>query len=309
MRVFVGITDEDWYRHLARQPSLEEVNFWRPSGAGFKALGVGELFLFKLHHPRNFVVGGGFFARTLQLPVSLAWDAFGEANGARTLDEVKTRIARYRKAPIGQFDNPTIGCILLAEPFFFAESDWLEVPADFAKNIVQGKTYDTRSEAGLRLHEAVAERLQRRAIETPAVQGVVQSARFGAPQVVTPRLGQGTFRALVTEAYGRRCVITGERTLPVLEAAHIKPYTAGGEHALGNGLLLRSDLHKLYDGGYMTVDPDERVLLVSKRIREEFENGRHYYALEGQRIAEPLPGFAPPSQENLLYHAQRIYRG
>jgi putative restriction endonuclease len=83
MNAFVGITDYDWFRFLASRPDLEEVNFWRPGGrAGFKALRPGELFLFKLHAPRHFVVGGGLFAHFTKLPASLAWDAFGEANGA-----------------------------------------------------------------------------------------------------------------------------------------------------------------------------------------------------------------------------------
>ena len=270
------------------------------------------MFLFKLHHPQNVIVGGGFFARSLILPVALAWDAFGQANGASTLAEVKARIGKYRRQPIGPLDNPDIGCILLAEPFFFSQDDWIEVPPDFAKNIVQGKTYMTDTEAGKQLYEQVADRLRRtvaQARSTPAIEAVVNGPRYGAPRPVAPRLGQGTFRALVTEAYARRCAVTGERTLPVLEAAHIRPYGAGGEHALGNGLLLRSDLHRLYDGGYVTVDPDEHRLLVSRRIREEFENGRHYYALEGQKISAPEKGFAPPDTGNLRYHAEQVYRG
>jgi len=309
MKLFVGITDYDWYRYLATQPQLEEVNFWRPSGATFKALQEGELFLFKLHHPHNYIVGGGFFTRALQLPVRLAWDAFGTANGASTLADVQARIAHYRKEILHPHSNPTIGCIMLAEPFFLPEADWIPVPDDFAKNIVQGKTYDTDSDAGRALYDAVAERLQRQqaVAALPGTRDFINAARTGRPRLVTPRLGQGTFRALVTEAYARRCAITGEKTLPVLEAAHVKPYAKGGEHALRNGLLLRSDLHKLYDQGYVTVDPDDRALIVSPRIREEFENGRHYYALEGQRIATPQPGFTPPSRENLLYHAQHVY--
>ena len=312
MKLFVGVTDGDWFRHLAAQQSLEDVNFWRPSGKDFKALQPGELFLFKLHHPANVIVGGGFFARSLILPVALAWDAFGQANGAGTLAEVKARIGQYRHQPIGPFDNPAIGCILLAEPFFLPQAEWIEVPPDFAKNIVQGKTYSTETEAGRQLYDQVADRLRRMKAEssgTPAVEAVIQGPRYGAPRPVAPRLGQGTFRALVTEAYARRCAVTGERTLPVLEAAHIRPYGAGGEHALGNGLLLRSDLHRLYDGGYVTVDPNEGRLLVSRRIREEFENGRHYYALEGQKIAAPQKGFAPPDASNLSYHAEQVYRG
>ena len=312
LKLFVGVTDGDWFRHLAAQPSLDEVNFWRPSGKDFKAIQTGELFLFKLHHPANVIVGGGFLARSLILPVNLAWEAFGQANGARTLTEVKARIGQYRHQPIGPFDNPAIGCVLLAEPFFLPQKDWIEVPSDFAKNIVQGKTYTTDTEMGQQLYKQVADRLRRwqgLAVSTPAVEAVIHGPRYGAPRPVAPRLGQGTFRALVTEAYNRRCAVTGERTLPVLEAAHIRPYGAGGEHALGNGLLLRSDLHRLYDGRYVTVDPDEHRLLVSRRIREEFENGRHYYALEGQKIAAPQKGFAPPDTNNLRYHAEQIYRG
>ena len=73
------------------------------------------------------------------------------------------------------------------------------------------------------------------------------AARFGEPTLVRPRLGQGASASVVTDAYQRRCAVTKERTLPVLEAAHIKPYADGGEHRIDNGLLLRRDLHTLRD--------------------------------------------------------------
>ena len=85
MRFFVGVTDYDWFKLHASNQRVEEVTFWRPPpDASFKALQVGEPFLFKLHSPRNVIAGGGFFLRFLRLPVSLAWDAFGEGNGARS---------------------------------------------------------------------------------------------------------------------------------------------------------------------------------------------------------------------------------
>lgn len=87
---------------------------------------------------------------------------------------------------------------------------------------------------------------------------------------------------LVTDIYNRRCAITHERTLPALEAAHIRPYGDGGEHEARNGLLLRRDIHSLFDAGYVTVTPDLRFE-VSRRIKEEFDNGRHYYELMGNR--------------------------
>ena len=88
--------------------------------------------------------------------------------------------------------------------------------------------------------------------------------------VVPPRLGQSAFRVIVTDAYERRCAITGEGTPPVLEPAHIKPYSSGGPHEPENGLLLRSDLHTLADQGYVTVDADQLKVVVSSRIREGF---------------------------------------
>ena len=123
-----------------------------------------------------------------------------------------------------------------------------------------------------------------------------------------PRLGQGAFRLLVTDAYQRRCAVTGERTLPVLDAAHIRPYAELGPHRLENGILLRKDLHALFDAGYVTVTPSLE-LRVSRRIREEFENGRDYYALEGSSVRLPLPPAPPPSTEYLEWHGDTVFRG
>ena len=82
-RAFIGVTDHDWYEYLSSRPALTEVNFWQPGGhVAFKALDPGELFLFKLHSPNNYIVGGGFFATSSLLPVSIAWETFRDMNGA-----------------------------------------------------------------------------------------------------------------------------------------------------------------------------------------------------------------------------------
>lgn len=309
---------------------MEEVNFWRPSPqASFKALQPGEMFLFKLHAPRNFIVGGGFFTRFLPLPLSLAWSAFGEANGARSLTEVKARISKYRKRPITPNEDPHIGCILLNEPFFFAESDWIPSPADFKGPTQVGKSYDAETGTGLMLRREVTARLAaiaehqstvpsldtlvprapatgRPLFSGPATVNAIDPPRYGAPALVAPRLGQGTFRALVTDAYNYRCAITRERTLPVLQAAHIRAYAEGGPHELSNGLLLRSDLHTLFDQHYISVEPNKRTLIVSRRIREQFENGRDYYALNGHNLLDPVNKNAVPSIDNLSFHFERF---
>src|SRR5581483_4694792 len=267
MKFWVGVTDKAWFESL-RVRSPDEVNFWQPSSrpvAGFLEPGVP--FLFKLHAPDNFIVGGGFFVRFSALPAKLAWEAFGEKNGVADYTALRRRIEQYR-GPTKE--DPEIGCNVLNGPFFFEEAEWIPVTESWAPNIVRGRTFDTEVPDGLRLWNAVSERL--RAIPT-AEETVEQSARYGAEYLTRARLGQGAFRVLVTEAYGRRCAITGERTLPVLEAAHIKPYAQTGPHLVSNGLLLRSDLHILFDEGYVTVNEDLKVE-VSSRIKEKYENGR-----------------------------------
>ena len=72
MKFWVGVTDDDWFEYLrARVP--DEVNFWQPSGRpATNALVEGTPFLFKLHSPNNFIVGGGFFVRFIPLPAAVA---------------------------------------------------------------------------------------------------------------------------------------------------------------------------------------------------------------------------------------------
>jgi putative restriction endonuclease len=308
MRYFVGVTDGDWFELLSSLPGIDEVNFWQPSGSShFRALSPGELFLFKLHSPHNFIVGGGFFAHMTLLPVSLAWEAFGQNNGATTLDEMRRRIEKYRDGRSDPLADYQIGCILLEQPFFLPRQTWVPIPASWKPNIVRGKGYDSSDEEGLALWRAVEARLPfGRTLTVPTARP--DEARLGEPVLVRPRLGQGSFRVLVTDAYQRRCAVTGERTLPVLQAAHIKPFSMGGQHDLTNGLLLRSDLHLLFDKGYLTVTPELR-LEVSRRIREEFENGRGYYALHGSRVSSPTRPWQPPATEVLRWHNEEVFRG
>jgi putative restriction endonuclease len=304
INLVVAVTDNDWFEMLRRHLDLSEVNFWAPSAANFRALRPGEMFLFKLHAPRNMIVGGGIFAHTNTLPCSVAWEAFGESNGARSAQEMRTRIGRYRKTDASDRSDFAIGCRILTQPFFFEERDWIPVPPDWSPNIVSFKTYDTATAAGLALWEAVNDRLSRQ-----PTQGMAEPRpRFGEPQLIRPRLGQGAFRVVVTDIYQRRCAVTQERTLPALEAAHIRPYGDGGEHEARNGLLLRRDIHSLFDAGYVTVTPGLRFE-VSRRIREEYENGRHYYALHGQSISAPEAIGQRPDEDALTWHNEHRFRG
>ena len=305
MKAYVGITDRQWYGLLSSMQGLQEANFWQPGGTRqFRALAPGQLFLFKLHSPDDFIVGGGIFAHSTLLPISLAWEAFGTANGAITLGEMRARVERYRRSRTDPLEDYTVGCVLLEQPFFVPRHQWIPVP-DWHPNIVQGRTYDLAVQPGA----SILARLQGilPATVTPFLAAEAER-RYGDPVASLPRLGQGSFRVLVTDAYQRRCSVTRERTLPVLEAAHIKPYALGGDHRVDNGLLLRKDLHVLFDRGYVTVNPEHRVE-VSQRIKEEFENGRDYYALQGTILNLPPTVTLRPAREFLEWHNETVFRG
>lgn len=312
MRLYVCVTDNDWFNFL-KDSEYREINFWRPGGrTGFRALNKGEILLFKLHYPLNYIVGGGFFLDYLCLPASVAWDAYGTANGMRSSADFYNRIYHYRGTRYQDDPNPEIGCIMLSDPFYFPRAKWIEIPSDWNRNIVQGKTYDTENAIGKQLFERVKDSfldsLNLKNYTDIEIEETVEQ-RFGKEQIITPRLGQSSFMVMVLNAYGRKCAITGEKTLPVLQAAHIRPYSQEGPHSLGNGLSLRSDFHALFDRGYITIDRDYRIL-VSKSIKEEFGNGREYYAYHGQSLSV-LPDMLDhrPQFEFLEWHNEKVYTG
>ena len=132
MRFYVAITDFDWFTYLSAQ-APDEVNFWQPSGRNqFRAIQPGEPLLFKLHAPRNYIVGGGFFSHFSLAPLGLAWEAFGTKNGAQSFAEMRERVWRYRHGEQPGELEEIIGCILLQQPFFFPEPDWIPV-SDWAQ--------------------------------------------------------------------------------------------------------------------------------------------------------------------------------
>ncbi len=314
MRGYVANTDYDWFSFLSAHTPLDEVNFWQPSGGKktFRVLGPGEPFFFRLKAPHNKIAGFGWFARHERLVrSSLAWDAFGIANGAETLEAVRRRIKKYaEKRPIQLGTDYPVGCLMISQPVFFPESKWIDQPRDWAPNIVTGKGYDTGVGEGRRVFEECLAQLP--APEQPVAEALMSGdgslSRYGQALLVQPRLGQGTFRIGLNSAYDGACAVTNEHSWPVLEAAHIRPYSAGGEHRLCNGLLLRADIHKLFDKGYVTITPDY-LFKVSGRLEEEWNNGRAYYKRQGAPIRVPEQREDQPSKTMLEWHNQEVFLG
>ncbi len=311
MKFWVGTTDNQWFNYLA-DCRLDEVNFWIPSAKPLLTNApIGMPFLFKLKNPYNHIAGGGFFVGNSNLPLSLAWEVFGEKNGASSFDEFQRLIGRHI---LDQKSDPDIGCMIIANPVFLKPHDWMENPEGWSRNIVRGKFYDSNEWDGALIWNQFSmifanSDAQSRQAQYSDVQILDDVALYGEPILVQPRLGQSAFRILVTDAYQRRCAITGENTLDVLDAAHIVPYSKSGDHNVTNGLLLRTDFHKLFDKGLVSVTPEYQIK-VSPRIRESYFNGKAYYRLENQPLTV-LPGNTSmrPDRDKLEWHYQNVYQG
>ncbi|MCX6318254.1 MAG: HNH endonuclease [Bacteroidetes bacterium] len=314
LKFYIGNTDYDWFSFLSqRQP--EDVNFWRPGGnTNFKVLSPGAPFLLKLKSPYNAIAGIGFFAKHTLLPVSFAWDTFQERNGCESFEALLKKISGYRRDWWDQ--NPQIGCTVLSNPIFFAKKDWIPAPENWANSIVQGKSYITEEPIGLAIWERVQLLLDdyftMHTGEVKSTQLILDNnsdARYRETVLSKVRVGQGAFRLLLTDAYARRCAISGEKTLPVLEAAHIKPYALSGPHLISNGVLLRSDLHKLFDTGYITITQELKVE-VSRRIKEEFQNGKEYYQYHGAVLKQlPNRNMDIPATLFTEWHNSNVFKG
>jgi putative restriction endonuclease len=323
LRAYVGITDHEWYAFLRARPHIGEINFWRPGSEGsrFAVISSGEPFLFKTHTRHgSLLVGGAFLSGYERMRVSQAWALFGEGNGAASLRQMKATISKYRKQPIGEADDPYIGCVMLRDPAFFDERRGDLGHLRFASGIVQGRSYLLGEEPGSAVEQAYRRLIgdaSARALPaldagpvTPDLAWTTDdgAAMFGAPRLTSPRLGQQAFRGMVTQAYAERCAITGAKILPALEAAHIRPVAHHGRHLVTNGLLLRADVHLMFDLGLLGVHPRTRSLLVSTHLRDRWGNGEEFYARAGRPIAEPTERQYRPDPAALAWHLDECFQ-
>jgi putative restriction endonuclease len=308
----IAITDTGWNRFCAERPQVKELNFWTPSARRSFRAPASSPFFFKLRAPHNAICGFAYFVQFSTLPDWLAWESFGFGNGCSSLEEMRSRISairtriRYNEA----LGSNEIGCIQLIAPTFFEQEDWIPQPVDWKPRIQTPIKVDLTVGEARRIWEsclAKAATVSMSASETEVQSSVSEMNRYGDPRLVVPRLGQATFRIAVLDAYARACCVTSEHSLPVVEAAHIRSYSQLGPHDVRNGLLLRSDLHRLYDTGYVTVTPDLH-LEVSSRLREDYNNGRSYYPLHGSVIQVPKCEAYRPGVQFLEWHNVNVFR-
>jgi putative restriction endonuclease len=113
-------------------------------------------------------------------------------------------------------------------------------------------------------------------------------------RAVTQRRGQPRFRDELLTAYDGRCAISGCDAKEALEAAHILPYRGKETNHVQNGLLLRADIHTLFDLGLIAIDTERWVVILHPSLR-----GGHYSPLHGSKVGRPRDARLHPSREAL----------
>jgi putative restriction endonuclease len=127
-------------------------------------------------------------------------------------------------------------------------------------------------------------------------------ARRRVLAAIVRRQGQGAFRQALLDAYDGRCAVTGCNVEATLEAAHIVPYRGPQSNQLANGLLLRADIHTLFDLGYLAIDSSTMCIRLAPELSDTA-----YSPLDGTRLRLPADGRARPSIEALNQH--RLWTG
>lgn len=162
-----------------------------------------------------------------------------------------------------------------------------------AQNAIRPCNVEGFTELLARVSVAVPPIVAKQAVPTvPSIEGGHRQA------IVRTRLGQSKFRRELLKMYGLVCAVTGPCPAEILEAAHIKGFAEHGQHDLKEGILLRSDLHRLFDAGRLAIDPDTLLLVVHPAL-DQYPS---YRELRGKPI---VPG---PDRDALREHYEAVTR-
>jgi HNH endonuclease len=300
--IAIAPTDLDWFEVLSEELPTPEINFWTPTPWNISRLKQGDKFYFLLKAPTRKIGGYGHFRYYENMSAREAWNRFGKGNGVGDLAELVARTSKYADRHSTRFvptKNPEIGCIILERPVFFEESKFFrseDYGKPFPRQVVRLKYFDEDFD------EDTVGGVESPVSNSKPFQPVDDKGSDYKSRRVRDRVGQVAFRQKVLAAYGYRCCVTGESSLEVLDAAHIQPYVNSKSNHVQNGLALRTDLHKLFDAGFITIDDDYRIV-VSNRLKS-----KGYTVYHGQEVFVPNADFRKPSREALEVHRAIVFR-
>ena len=285
----ISPTDIEWFKFLRTEGLNSEINFWTPTPWNVSRLASGDKLYFMLKSPIRKIGGYGQFVEYKNMSVNDAWNKYGFKNGCTSKQELIDRLDKYKASNSSDERSVTdseIGCIVLTNAVYYDDDKFLDLDnyeIDFSRFIVKIKYYNENDPL-----EIATQSTEKEFELLPTSLEKLKKSRL-----VTERKGQGNFRAIITTAYSNKCCITSETTPELLEAAHIQPYFDENSNHVKNGLLLRVDLHKLYDNGLLYIDESFKIH-ISPEVKSEY-----YRKLNGTKIRLPENNNLHPSKEAL----------
>lgn len=287
----VSPTDNDWFEFLKGVELNSYVNFWTPTPWNVKKLNISDRWYFLLKSPIREIAGFGEFVEYKNMTAEQAWNEFGQRNGCIDKADFVKRIQQYidkNSRKFGKIDinveTYKIGCIILKNCEFWDE-EFFKNPKkyqiDFAKEVVKFKYFKNNDP------------FQELEIIANDEFFPLDKTRDENKRLVNQRSGQGKFKGAILKAYENRCCISGETCPELLEAAHIQRYLDEQSNHIQNGILLRVDLHRLFDSGLLSITEDYEVVL------SELVDSITYTMFNKAKIRLPQKGKEWPSKKAL----------
>ena len=284
-------TDIDWFNFLKDRLNFQQINFWTDTPWNPRKLNKGDKFYFLLKAPIRKISGYASFSYYQNLSIKEAWQKFGRGNGVNSLYELGVKVTGDRKPDF----STEIGCIILENPVFLDQSNYFhpqKYNLSFPNEISKHKYYPNLDQINF------ASDYKQVGLSFSSISDE-DDYQFNQSSLTK---GQSEFRNNIFKYYDQCGVVTRETCVSVLDAVHIHPYINEHKHHLKNGILLRSDLHKLFDDGLITITPDYKVL-ISQQLKSKY-----YYQYQEERINLPANERFYPDQKILEFHNQYIFR-
>jgi len=274
----ISPTDKNWFEFLKGSGLNSNANFWTPTPWNIRQLHRQDRLYFMLKSPIRRIGGFGEFVEYKNLTAAQAWNEFGFRNGRSSRQEFIESIQSYIDENSEKFggqpiniNSYEIGCIVLTNCEFWDDDyfiDPVNLNIDFAFQVVKIKYFNEYD-------PFIQEQTERDDFN------LVNEPREDLQRITNVREGQSEFKGKILRAYNNTCCITGESIPELLEAAHIQEYRNRSSNNVQNGLLLRVDIHRLYDNRLIFIDRNF-VIHISNLITSP-----QYTQYHGKTIALP----------------------
>lgn len=282
----ISPTDNLWFNFLKSNAFNSYVNFWTPTPWNVKGLKEGDRLYFMLKKPIRKIGGFGEFVSYKNMTAEDIWDEFGFRNGCSSKENLFKTLDNYihRNSKSGKQEN-LHGCIILKNCEFWDSEKYVEFDG-FPNQVVTIKYFFDQDPFIIseNFYSLIAEPREDYKIE------------------MSSRKGQGSFKGKILKAYRNTCSVTGENIPEILEAAHIQSYKNIDSNHVQNGILLRVDIHRLFDNHLLCVGEDYKVK-ISSLLKDTI-----YWQYNGVVISLPSVEALHPSKEALLERLKSFRR-